>query len=236
MVKNKKWGLALIAVWLMNFSSLLGQQDFSTFFIDFIRHPETQVDHVQFPLKTDNATIKNKAAYTPVTFLSRNSIPILCSDSLSAIMQLPTPVVSILQFNKEVATNYEFEQRSKKWKLISQKNENIQQLQEAEFLNFLKQYSKDESFQMKHTIFPFPYRVYKSPKKDGSEPESKLLMPREWESLDFIAVFPSLCVFNSGNQTPNRQLHIFRNGKIAQFFNFIQINKKWYLIEIEEYK
>ena len=148
---------------------------------------------------------------------------------------MPSSVVSVVQFNKEAASNYVFEQRDKRWKLISYKSEDIQHLQEAEFLNFLMQYSKDESFQMKHTIFPFPYRVYKFPKRD-SDPENRLLMPREWEPLDFIAIFPSLCIFNSDNQAPNRQLYVFRNGKAAQFFNFIRINKKWYLIEIEEYK
>ncbi len=111
----------------------------------------------------------------------------------------------------------------------------MQQLQEAEFLNFLIQYSQNEDFQMKHTIFPFPYRIYNSTTLD-SEPENKLLMPREWDSLDFTAIFPSLCIFNSNNQAPNRQIHVFRNGKAAQLFNFIRINKKWYLIEIEEYK
>lgn len=234
MVKNNKWGLSLIAVWLINFSSLSGQ-DFSDFFVDFIRYPENQVNYVQFPLKADNVTIRTKSSYNPIVLLSRNNIPVLCSDSLNAIMKSPSSVVSIVQFNKETSNNYLFEQRNKKWKLISSQNEEIQHLQESEFLNFLMQYSKDEPFQMKHTIFPFPYRIYKSFKRDN-DPENKLLMPREWESLDFMAIFPSLCIFNSNNQAPNRQLFVFKNGKAAQFFNFIRINKKWYLIEIEEYK
>jgi len=235
MPKNKKWGIFLIAVWLISCSTLVGQQAFSDFFIDFIRYPETQFNHVRFPLKVDNTTVKNKASYHPITFLSRNHIPILCADSLNAIMQFPSSVVSIVQFNKDAATNYVFEQQNKNWKLFSSKNEGIQQLQETEFLNFLIQYSKDESFQMKHTIFPFPYRTYKSPKR-SSEPENKLLMPREWNPLDFTAIFPSLCIFNSDNQAPNRQIHVFKNGKATQLFNFIRINKKWYLIEIEKYK
>ncbi len=234
MLQNKKRTLFLITVWLINCSTLLGQQDFSDFFIDFLRYPETQAGYARFPLKADNTTLKTKASYTPVTFLSRNNIPVLCSDSLNAIMQLPSPVVSIIQFNK-TATSYVFEQRNKNWNLISFKSEDMQQLQEAEFLNFLIQYSQDEAFQMKHTIFPFPCRIYTSP-KHSSEPENKLLMPREWDSLDFTAIFPSLCIFNSNNQAPNRQIHVFRNGKAAQLFNFIRINKKWYLIEIEEYK
>ena len=235
MVKSKKCGLFLIAIsWLINFPSLLGQ-DFSDFFVDFIRQPETQARHVQFPLRADNTTIKSSASYNPVTSLSRNNIPILCADSLNAIMKLPSAVVTIVQFNREAATNYLFEQRNRKWRLISYKSEDMQQLEDAEFLNFLMQYSKDESFQMKHTIFPFPYRTYKSSKRD-SEPENKLLMPREWKALDFIAIFPSLSIFNSDNQAPNRQLFVFKNGRATQFFNFIRINRKWYLIEIEEYR
>ena len=232
MVKNKKWGLLLI-FGLISFPSLFGQ-GFSDFFVDFLRYPENQVKHVQFPLKADNATIRS-SSYVPVVSLSRSNIPILCSDSLGAIMKLPSSIVSIVQFNKETASNYLFEQRNKDWKLISYKSESIQNLQEAEFLNFLMQYSKDESFQMKHTIFPFPYRTYKSSNQTG-EPENKLLMPREWVTLDFVAIFPSFCIFNSNNQAPNRQLYVFKGAKTVQFFNFIRINKKWYLIEIEEYK
>ena len=233
MVKNKKWGSFLIAIWLINPS--LSGQGFSDFFIDFIRYPENQAKHVQFPLKADNMIVKNSASYNPIPFPSRNNIPILCSDSLNAIMGLPSSIVSIVQFNRETAYNYVFEQRNKGWKLLSYKNETIQTLEEVDFLNFLMQYSKDESFQMKHTIFPFPYRIYKSSRRDG-EPENNLLMPREWVALDFIATFPSLCVFNSNNQAPNRQLFVFKGTKAARFFNFIRINKKWYLIEIEEYK
>ena len=235
MVKNKKWGLFLIAIsWLIHFPSLSGR-DFSDFFVDFIRYPEAQADHVQFPLKADNSTIRSRASYNPIAFFSRNNIPILCSDSLDAVSKQPSVVVSIVQFNRETASNYLFEQRNRGWRLISYKSEDIQQLQDAEFLNFLMQYSKDVSFQMRHTIFPFPYRIYKSSKRD-SDPENKLLMPREWKPLDFIAIFPSLCIFNSDNEVPNRQLFVFKNGKAAQFFNFIRINKRWYLIEIEEYK
>lgn len=235
MFKTKKWGVYFLAVWLVNFSSPLLGQDFADFFVNFIRYPETQINHIRLPLKTDNALIRSNKSYNPVNFLTRNNIPILCSDSLNAIMKTAEPLVSIIQFNKESAVDYTFEQKDKSWKLAAFKNEDIQNLRDADFLNFLSQYSKDESFQMKHTIFPFPYRTYKSAKKD-SDPENKLLMPREWEALDFTAIFPSICIFNSDNTAPNRQLFVYRIGKIAQFFNFIQINKKWYLIEIEEYK
>jgi hypothetical protein len=234
MFSRKKWGIFLLTFWLATFSSSLFGQDFSDFFVDFIRNPESQVNHVRFPLKVNDITIKNKASFNPITFLTRNNIPILCADSLNAISQLSNPVVSIVSLTKETAIDYTFEKGNKSWKLTSYRNENMQNLRDAEFLNFLIQYSKDESFQMKHTIFPFPYRTYKAGKK--GEPENNLLMPREWETLDFAALFPSLIVFNSNNQLPNRQLFVFKNKKITHFFNFIRINKRWYLIEIGEYK
>jgi len=233
MGKHKKWRLFLVAVWLISFSSLWGQE-FSDFFVDFLRYPENQTKYIQFPIKADNATIRNSASYNPITLSARNNIPVLCSDSLNAIMNLPFSVVSIVNFNKETTNNCVFEQRDKGWRLMSYKHENIKDQPNVEFLNFLIQYSKDESFQMKHTIFPFFYRIYKTPARNN--PETKLLMPREWIKLDFISTFPSLCIFNSNDQAPNRQLFVFKGAKMAQFFNFILINKKWYLIEIEEYK
>ena len=238
MLKHKIQVIFLITIGLMSFFSLCGQE-FSNFFIDFIRYPENQANHVQFPLKADNAFVKDKTLYNPLMFLTRNNLPILCVDSLNAAATQQTSMsVSIVQFNKdkETAVDYLFEQKSKNWKLVSLKNESFQRLKEADFLNFLMQYSRDESFQMKHTIFPFPSRIYKSGKHD-SDPENRLLMPRDWTALDFTAIFPALSIFNSHvSASSNRQLFVFRNGKMVQFFNFIQINKKWYLIEIEEYK
>ena len=235
MLKNRIQIILLFTIGLMRSFSLCGQE-FSSFFVDFIRYPESQVNHIQFPLKADNALIKDKTLYNPLMFLTRNNLPILCVDSLNAAAQQSSISVSIVQFNKEreTAVDYLFEQKNKSWKLVSLKTENFQRLKEADFLNFLIQYSRDESFQRKHTIFPFPYRTYKSSKQD--EPENRLLMPRDWTALDFTAIFPALSVFNSNVQASNRQLFVFRNGKMTQFFNFIQINKKWYLIEIEEYK
>jgi hypothetical protein len=233
MFRKKRWGIFWLTLGINIFHFVSGQ-DFSTFFIDFIRYPERQSSSVTFPLKIDNTTIRNNRSYIPVQFLTRNNIPVLCADSLNAISNLPQQAVSIIQFNKETANNYIFEDRGNNWKLMSSHTENMQNLPDAEFLNFLIQYSKDESFQMKHTIFPFPYRKYKTGKKDN-DPQNTLLMPREWVTWNFMAIFPSLCIFNSDNQAPNRQLYVFKNGKLYLFFNFIKINKKWYMIEMEEY-
>jgi hypothetical protein len=234
MFRKKRWGIFLLALGMTGFSLTLYGQDFSTFFIDFIRYPERQSLYVNFPLKVDNAAIRNSRSYIPVQFLTRSNIPILCADSLNAISHFPQQVVSVLQFGKEPVNNYTFEERSGSWKLMSSSSRNLQSLPDSDFLNFIIQYSQDESFQMKHTIFPFPYRTYNTAKKE-KEPKNNLLMPREWESLDFTALFPSICIFHSNSDVPNRQLHIFKNGKRYLFFNFIQINKKWYLIEMEEY-
>ena len=230
-----KTRIIILAIGLIRFFPLCGQE-FSSFFIDFIRYPENQANYVQFPLKADNVSVKDKTLYNPLMFLTRNNLPILCADSLNAAAVRQSSIsVSIVQFNKETVVDYLFEQKNKDWKLVSLKNENVQRLKETDFLSFLMQYSRDESFQRKHTIFPFPYRIYKSAKQE-SDPENRLLMPRDWTALDFTAIFPALSIFNSNAQASNRQLFVFRNGKMTQFFNFIQINKKWYLIEIEEYK
>jgi len=237
MLKGKIRIILFLVTGLAYFLPLCGQE-FSSFFIDFIRYPENQANCVQFPLKVDNTFVKDKTLYNPQMFLTRNNLPILCVDSLNAaVTQQSSISVSIVQFNKdrETATDYLFESKNKNWKLVSLKNESFQRLKDADFLNFLMQYSRDESFQMKHTIFPFPYRIYKTAKRDNDS-DNRLLMPRDWTALDFTAIFPALSIFNFNTQASNRQLFVFRNGKMAQFFNFILINKKWYLIEIEEYK
>lgn len=210
-------------------------QKFSSFFVDFLRYPDLQSSHVLFPYRTGSGVIKNASSYSPIRFVTRNNIPIVCVDSLEHISHASSANVSIVSMGKGTSTFYTFDKRKGVWMLTAQRKGKING-EDPDFITFLKQYSKEEGFQMKRTIFPFPYRVYKGGKNDQTE--TKLLMPREWEPFDFIAMFPSVCLFasesiQSGN---NRRLFVLKNGRVNLFFNFIKINKKWYLIEMEEYK
>lgn|GEM_PF-624437 len=231
---NRVIKIGLFAVMIFIAQSLMSQT-FSSFFVDFLRYPERQVRNVDFPYQTGNGEVRNSSSYSPVKFISKNNIPIVCLDSLNHITNSQTANVSMVNMAKGTSMLYTFNKRNGVWKLKAQRK-GSENGEDSDFIAFLKQYSTDESLQMKRTIFPFPYRIYNGGK--NTEPENKLLMPREWEPFDFIATFPSICVFSVESMSTgnNRRLFVFKNGSNNLFFNFIKINKKWYLIEMEEYK
>lgn len=210
-------------------------QNFSAFFLDFVRHPERQSSSVMFPLRTESGVVKSAKDYQPLRFITRTSIPIVCADSLDLVSAQKEVNVSVIDMMNKKSVQYAFEKKAGRWKLASSRKE-ADYGGDRDFVEFLFAYSQDIDFQKKRTIFPFPYRVYKDYK--NHELESKLMMPHEWETFDFVALFPSLCLFASENLSDknNRRLFVMKNGSPYLFFNFISINKKWYLIEMEEYR
>ncbi|MCQ2217717.1 MAG: DUF4348 domain-containing protein [Paludibacteraceae bacterium] len=210
-------------------------QNFSTFFLDFVRHPEQQRNSVLFPFQSESGVVKSAKSYQPLRLATPVNIPIVCTDSLNLVSSQKVVNVSVVNMLDIKSTQYSFEKKNEKWKLASS-GKDADYGGERDFVEFLMQYSRDVDFQKKRTIFPFPYRIYKENK--SNELSSKLMMPREWEPFDFVALFPSLCVFSYDKSASvnNRRLFVMKNGSPYLFFNFISINKKWYLIEMEEYR
>ena len=213
----------------------LSCQNFSSFFLDFVRHPEKQSKSVSFPLPTETGVVKSAKAYQPLRLATPVNIPILCTDSLDKVSIQKVVNVSVVDMMKRKSVRYSFEKGKDRWQLSSS-GKDVDYGGERDFVEFLMSYSQDVDFQKKRTIFPFPNRTYKENR--SVEVDSKLLMPREWETFDFVALFPSLCLFSADNSSSvnNRRLFVMKNGTPYLYFNFICINKKWYLIEIEEYK
>lgn len=210
-------------------------QSFSAFFLDFVRHPDHQSRCALFPLRTETGLTKNAKNYVPLRLPTPANVPVLCADSLDFVSRQKSVDVSVVDMMRMKSTQYTFERKSGGWRLSSSaKDPNFGG--ERDFIEFLVGYSRDVDFQKKRTIFPFPYRTYKGSR--SNELDSKLLMPREWEAFDFVALFPSLCIFSSeaSSAVNNRRLFVMKNGMVYLYFNFISINKKWYLIEMEEYK
>lgn len=207
-------------------------QSFAEFFADFVRHPDIQYKYVRFPLPTEKGVVKSKSAYLPLRLQSKTSLPMVYVDSLGMATRGSEVTVFVVSMMKNSSVSYTFVRRNG-WQLISQQK-GAENGCDVDFVSFLKEYSKDETFQKKRTIFPFPYR---SSGKNRNKAETNLLMPREWEQFDFIALYPSLCLICPAESLSanNRRLVVMKGGRLATLFNFIKINKKWYLIEIEDY-
>lgn len=210
-------------------------QKFTSFFLDFVRHPEHQSRSVSFPLRAESGVVRSAKSYLPLRLATPANVPILCSDSLELVSQQKEVNVSVVDMMKMKSVQYVFEKKSGSWRMISSAKD-ADFGGDRDFVDFLVQYSQDVDFQKKRTIFPFPYRTYKENR--SNELDSKLMMPREWEPFDFVALFPSLCLFTSERSVAanNRRLFVMKNGDPYLYFNFISINKKWYLIEMEEFR
>lgn len=206
-------------------------QSFTTFFSDFVRYPDVQYQNVRFPLPTENGVLKSKNNYIPLRLTNKQIVPIVCVDSLNSVSIKKEVQVSVVNILKNTSATYSFERSATGWRLMTQ-NKGI--ACDDGFVDFLKAYSQDEAFQKKRTIFPFPYRKCKNRDCKG---EAKLLMPREWEIFDFTTLYPTICLFCSSDNSSvsNRRLIVLKNNEPSILFNFIRINNKWYLIEIEEY-
>ena len=61
--------------------------------------------------------------------------------------------------------------------------------------------------------------------------KKKLLLPRDWEHLSFAKIYPQIVFLHPDREANNRKIYIFQKGRLTQVFNFIRINKQWYLIE-----
>ena len=101
--------------------------------------------------------------------------------------------------------------------------------QDQVFIDFINQFSSSKEFQFNHIIFPLPVRVKEA---DGAS-KKKLVMPRDWEMLNYSQLCNMLYTIQSGREGNNRKIYIYHRGVLQAFYNFIYINKNWYLIEIE---
>ena len=94
-----------------------------------------------------------------------------------------------------------------------------------EFVDFLAQFSINKEFQINHTIFPLPVT------RPNPKEKKKLLLPRDWEHLSFAKIYPQIVFLHPDREANNRKIYIYQMGRLTQVFNFIRINKQWYLIE-----
>ena len=206
-------------------------ESFAHFLVNFLYFPAKQSTMVRYPLRIDRNTIGSSRNYKPYFYAPHNQIALLCADSLSgASAGAGEKKISFVSLQQKSGISYSFGRTGRRWLLHAGQSVTAGKSADNEFLNFLTEYSRNRDFQMKHTIFPFPQRYIK-----GGRESSKLLMPREWPYLSFAGICPQLGVFeNSGNAT-NRRLYIYHGTRLSQIYNFIRINRNWFLIEVENY-
>lgn len=168
---------------------------------------------------------------SPYPKANTKKFAVICADSLS-FGNAEKGCTALLDFNEKTYTKTYFVQKSNKWSFSNEVPANLQKIEQKDFVEFIQQFSNNKDYQINHTVFPFPVNTM-----NGKEQiKRKLIMPRDWEQLPFSNTYPQMYLFKAQSDGSNRKIYIYRNGVISEMYNFIRINKQWYLIEKYEYE
>lgn len=216
--------IVLIIMSVLLAQNILGQE-FSSFYIDFMLRPEQQGSKVKFPLRVGESTIRNSRSYKPFLLTNPNDFMIVCSDSLNYSVSTNESWTALYSYHTKQLIKQQFIKSGKQWKLSQYKTEPYSTMYQKEFVDFLAQFSINKEFQINHTIFPLPVT------RPNPKEKKKLLLPRDWEHLSFAKIYPQIVFLHPDREANNRKIYIYQMGRLTQVFNFIRINKQWYLIE-----
>lgn len=140
--------------------------------------------------------------------------------------------ISYIDFKQKSKTETTFKRGNGKWIQSTGKSASLNKEDFNDFTDFLLQFSQNKEFQINHTIFPFPANTFVGKEQTNR----KLTMPRDWNHLNFTANFPQMIHFKSTGEGNNRKICIYKMGRMTDMYNFIRINKQWYMIEKYEYE
>ena len=213
------------------FCRSLQAEDFSKFIVRFFCEQQSQTKHVSFPIKQDGRVVSKQGDYKNIRTEKNGCIAFVCSDSLNGVaLNGNSVVLNHYDLQKKKSEVCKFKKVNSGWKLF-ESSISSWNTENEDFLDFISVYSRNKEFQMKRTIFPVPQLTISR----GKEKARNLVMPREWVYIDFANVCPDVAFIDNNPGARNRRLYVYRGCKLSQVFNFIQINKRWMLIEIENH-
>ncbi|MCQ2192233.1 MAG: hypothetical protein MJZ23_05145 [Paludibacteraceae bacterium] len=203
-------------------------EPFARFLVNFLRTPEKQAQSAHNALTVDGKKAKRNGNY--MLYNDKASVAMLCADSISIAAPSKADVqVSLVNQSTKESGSFTFAHSGRSF--VLKEVENGKPMVDNDFLSFLSEFSRNNDFQIKRTIFPLPIRQF----RNGKEASNNLLMPRDWSYMNFTAKWPQICVFSNVENSNNRRLYIYKGEHVSQIYNFISINRKWYLIEVENY-
>jgi len=131
---------------------------FMDFFETFMWDTTFQKSRITFPITIDNETISDSSQWKHLSFYStKEYYPILHFDTTSYFerdIHETSIGLIIANFKRDKITRYSFVKKSNNWFLTSSKRISIEEIPDIEFIDFIKEYSRDSIFQKNHTQFP----------------------------------------------------------------------------------
>lgn len=205
--------------------------DFASFLIGFFSQPASQTVKAKYPLNVGNMVVKSPAAFRP--YRCSGSVAVVCADSLSgASAGVMAKSISFISLSNNAGQCLNFSKQKNSWMLTSAYPLASNSSVDSDFASFLAEFSNNPEFQMRRSIFPLPMV---NMDKSGVEVSRKLLMPREWQSVNFVKSCPEVIFFDNSAKASNRRLYFYNKNELSRIYTFIKLNNKWMLIEIENY-
>ncbi len=176
-------------------------------------------------------TLLSGGKKSPYPAETQKNFVIVSIDSLQ-FGEVNSGTTALINLKKKDVTKTNFTKKGSKWSYSSEATIPMQRFEQNEFFDFLQRFSSNKDFQINHTVFPFPINTLKG----KEQTKRKLIMPRDWDHLSLSESYPQVLLFKATSNGNNRKMIIFRNKEIKEEYNFIRINKQWYLIEKYEYE
>ena len=161
----------------------------------------------------------------------QKNFAVISIDSLS-FGNTDNGATALVNFKKKEITKTNFTRKGNKWSYTSEPAIPIQRFEQNAFVDFLQHFSDNKEYQINHTVFPFPVNTMKG----KEQTKRKLIMPRDWNHLSLSDSYPQTILFKTMSDGNNRKILIFKGKEMKEEYNFIRINKQWYLIEKYEYE
>jgi len=212
---------------------------FMDFFETFMWDKTFQKSRITFPITIDNETISDSSQWKHLSFYStKEYYPILHFDTTSYFerdIHETSVGLIIANFKRDRITRYNFVKKSNNWFLTSSKEISIEEIPDLEFIDFIKEYSRDSVFQRNHT--QFPVTKYFSDYEKDYEVVKTTITREKWENLNIMKGIQDLMILTTTNKS-NKYRNIYYRGVengIMVKYTFEKINGEWMFIKFEDY-
>ncbi len=217
----------------------LKSEKFMEFFEKFMWDTLFQQERIKYPLTINNITIGNINFWKHIPFyIGKSYMPILNNDTITIWDKdnlHQQAVISILKFEDNTTTNYNFEQLYNGWHLTSIKKDSAATIADFQFLKFIKDFSKDSLFQISHVKFPFP-NIYIDWELDDPSEVCDSIQYKDWRHMNLIKDLDDLFIIQTDTNTLYRSIYLrgIDNG-ISIEYHFERINGNWNFVKVEDY-
>lgn len=212
---------------------------FMAFFEKFITDTTFQKSRVNFPFEYYGEKYAEKDWENITSFYSKEFFSYILPENIgfeTDQTSLEQISVDVIEFPDQDVRTYQFEKIKGLWKLKSVYGQNLQDLKENDFMQFLIEFSRSADYQKNHIIFPIKETLLDLQNNEVKEIQSEVKL-EEWEFFNLNEELGMLIIVNAQNVDKKNKSIYLRGNKngIAVTYQFEKINGEWRFVEIVDH-